>query len=142
MAKTYTTTARVLQIDEAVSKTGKAYWKVLLNGPNGYIRSYCWSSKLASLLREDENMMLELEDGKFPRIIAVNETRNGRDSKEGEMHNNGEQQAQEKRDIDAKENRMLKMSALCSAAEVMQGSKIPAEKLVEYAQQLLDWLMS
>jgi hypothetical protein len=39
-----------------------------------------------------------------------------------------------------RERRMLRMSALRAAADVLHGSGVPAGELIDYAEQLLAWL--
>jgi hypothetical protein len=42
--------------------------------------------------------------------------------------------------VSERERRMLRMSALRAAADVLHGSHVPAGEVIEYAEQLLMWL--
>jgi hypothetical protein len=44
--------------------------------------------------------------------------------------------------VSERERRMLRMSALRAAADILHGSHVPAGEVIEYAEQLLMWLES
>jgi hypothetical protein len=74
----------------------------------------------------------------YPKIVAVHETRDAASVPDPAV--DPAPAAEPPSAVSERERRMLRMSALRAAADVLHGSHVPAGEVVEYAEVLLLWL--
>ena len=116
----------VEHIEERTSSEGKRYWRVKVAGEK---RSYfVWDPDVADALVVGQTYQATVNgSAEYPRITSVTFI--------GEPTPAPAPPAASER-----ERRMLRMSALRAAADVLHGSHVPAGELIDYAEVLLAWL--
>ncbi|GBD21842.1 hypothetical protein HRbin28_02306 [bacterium HR28] len=116
----------VEHIEERTSSEGKRYWRVKVAGEK---RSYfVWDPDVADALVVGQTYQATVNgSAEYPRITSVAFADDAAPAPAAPTP--GE-----------RERRMLRMSALRAAADVLHGSAVPASELLAYAEQLLAWL--
>lgn len=125
-------TVSVLAVEPRQSQSGKGFWRVRTDSGVYFV----WEKAIADQLAPGTTAVVSINgSADYPKIVAVHE-------------------APEPPSNDApaspapappapagdRERRMLRMSALRAAAEVLHGSGVEAGALIDYAEQLLAWL--
>ncbi len=127
MAQTRTVT--VEEIDERTSQQGKRYWRVKVAGERQAL--FCWDEGLVRGLVPGLTYQVTVNgSAEYPRITDVT------------LVTDAPEPPAPAAPAGDRERRMLRMSALRAAAEVLHGTGLPAEQVTAYAEQLLDWLES
>jgi hypothetical protein len=115
--------------------TGKAYWRV--KSDSGVF--FVWEKTIADQLQPGATVVVSTNgSAEYPKIVAVHETRDAASTPDPAV--DPVPAAEPTSAVSERERRMLRMSALRAAADVLHGSHVPAGELVEYAEQLLMWL--
>jgi len=116
----------VEHIEQRATSEGKPYWRVRVAGEK---RSYfVWDPDVADALVVGQTYQATVNgSAEYPRITAVTFV--------GEPTPAPAPAATSER-----ERRMLRMSALRAAADVLHGAHVPASELIDYAEVLLEWL--
>lgn len=124
MAQTKTLT--VESIEERTSQSGRPYWRVKVTGePRSY---FVWSEELAQALVPGCTYQATINGtSDYPRIVDVTLVPDAPAANTP---------------ADTRERRMLRMSALRAASEVLHGTSVAADELLAYAEALLRWLES
>ncbi|GBD17681.1 hypothetical protein HRbin27_00165 [bacterium HR27] len=128
MAETRTVT--VSEVEERTSQNGKRFWRVKVAGEKQAL--FCWDAALAEALLPGQTYVVTVNgSSEYPRIVDVTiaDTAPAPATPAPAPGPAGE-----------RERRMLRMSALRAAADVLHGTAVPASELVAYAEQLLAWL--
>jgi hypothetical protein len=114
--------------------TGKAYWRVKSDSGTFFV----WEKALVDQLQPGATVVVSINgSAEYPKIVAVHEA-----------HASAPDPAVDPAPVEPpsavseRERRMLRMSALRAAADVLHGSHVPADEAIGYAQQLLAWLES
>ena len=124
MAETRTIT--VSEVEERTSQNGKRFWRVKVAGEKQAL--FCWDAALADALLPGQTYVVTVNgSSEYPRITSVAFA--GEPAPAPAAPTPGE-----------RERRMLRMSALRAAADVLHGAHVPAGELIDYAEVLLDWL--
>ena len=124
-------TITVEAVEERTSQKGQRYWRVRAQGERQSL--FCWDPALAQALEPGMTYHVVVNgSADYPRIIDVTLIP---DAAPGPAPAAAPATA-----VSERERRMLRMSALRAAADVLNGSHVPAGELVEYAEQLLMWL--
>ena len=134
MAETRTIT--VSEIEERTSQNGRRFWRVKVAGEKQAL--FCWDAALAEALLPGQTYVVTVNgSSEYPRIVDVTVA----DTAPAPAAPAPAPAAGEGRTAHGeRERRMLRMSALRAAADVMHGSGVPAGELIDYAKVLLDWL--
>lgn len=126
MAETRTIT--VSEIEERTSQTGKRFWRVKVAGEKQVL--FCWDETLAEAILPGQTYVVTVNgSSEYPRITSVAVADEPAPAPAPAPPAAGE-----------RERRMLRMSALRAAADVLHGSHVPAGELIDYAEVLLAWL--
>ncbi len=127
MAETRTIT--VSEIEERTSQNGRRFWRVKVAGEKQVL--FCWDATLAEALLPGQTYVVTVNgSSEYPRIVDVTVA----DTAPARATPAPAPAASER------ERRMLRMSALRAAADVLHGAHVPAGELIDYAEVLLDWL--
>jgi hypothetical protein len=130
---TATRTITVEQVEARTTSAGKQYWRVKVVGERQSL--FCWDPALAQALEPGMTYHVVVNGtSEYPRIVDVTLIP---DATPAPAPAPAPATA-----VSERERRMLRMSALRAAADVLHGSHVPAGELVEYAEQLLMWLES
>jgi|GEM_PF-1446465 len=135
MAETRTIT--VSEVEERTSQNGKRFWRVKVAGEKQAL--FCWDAALADALLPGQRYVVTVNgSSEYPRIVDVTvaDTAPAPAAPAPAPAAAGEGRTV----YGERERRMLRMSALRAAADVLHGSAVPASELVAYAEQLLAWL--
>jgi hypothetical protein len=128
-----TRTITVEAVEERTSQKGQRYWRVRAQGERQSL--FCWDPALAQALEPGMTYQVTVNGtSDYPRIIDVTLLP---DATPGPAPAPAPAPATA---VSERERRMLRMSALRAAADVLHGSHVPAGELVEYAEVLLLWL--
>lgn len=128
MAETRTVTVEA--IEERTSQKGQRYWRVRVAGEKQAL--FVWDAALAEALLPGCTYVVTVNGSSdYPRIVDVTiaEAEAASAPATPAPHAAG-----------AREQQMLRMSALRAAADVLHGSQAPAAVLLDYAETLLAWL--
>ncbi len=129
MAETRVVT--VTDVEERMSQQGKRYWRIKVAGERQSL--FCWDHDLVQALIPGATYQVTVNgSAEYPRITDVTLIDTGASAD----HVAPAPVAF----TNERERRMLRMSALRAAADVLHGSAVPASELVAYADQLLTWL--
>jgi hypothetical protein len=124
-------TITVEAVEERTTQKGQRYWRVKVAGERQSL--FCWDPALAQALEPGMTYHVVVNgSADYPRIIDVTLLP---DAAPGPAPAAAPATA-----VSERERRMLRMSALRAAADVLHGSHVPAGELVEYAEVLLLWL--
>jgi hypothetical protein len=119
-------TITVEAVEERTSQKGQRYWRVRAQGERQSL--FCWDPALAQALEPGMTYQVTVNGtSDYPRIIDVTLIP---DATPGPTP----------APVSERERRMLRMSALRAAADVLHGSHVPGGEVIEYAEQLLMWL--
>lgn len=122
-------TVTVEEVEERTSQQGKRYWRVKVAGERQAL--FCWDEGLARGLAPGLTYQVTVNgSAEYPRITDVT------------LVTDAPAPAAPPAPAGDRERRMLRMSALRAAAEVLHGTGLPADQVTAYAEQLLDWLES
>jgi len=162
MAQTKTLT--IESIEERTSQSGKPYWRIKVTGERQVY--FVWDAALAQALLPGCTYAVTLNgtseypkildvtlvpdaapapdtavvsingSAEYPRIVAVHEAPVEHEASEPVASAPAAPPAP----AGDRERRMLRMSALRAAAEVLHGTGLPAEQVTAYAETLLAWL--
>ncbi|MBX6754575.1 MAG: hypothetical protein IRY86_10110 [Thermorudis peleae] len=133
MAQTKTLT--VESIEERTSQSGKPYWRVKVTGEKQAY--FVWDVTLAEALLPGCTYQAVVNGSSdYPRIVDVTLVPDAAPAPDTAAPAASTPAAA----ADAREQRMLKMSALRAAADVLHGSQVSAGELLDYAELLLAWL--
>lgn len=132
---TQTITLAVQAVARRVTQDGTPFW--IIHAP-GDKRFFCWNPEVAALLKVGAVVQATVRNGKHPRILAAEPASNGTAEPEAPAESSSETSPS----TDPRERRMLRMSALRAAAEVLHASAVPAAELVSYAETLVSWIES
>lgn len=122
-------------IEERTSQSGKPYWRVKVTGePRSY---FVWDSELAQALVPGCTYQAVVNGSSdYPRIMDVTLVPDAAPAPDTAAPAASTPAAA----AEERERRMLRMSALRAAADVLHGSHVPAGELIDYAELLLAWL--
>ena len=124
-----TRTITVEAIEERVSQQGQRYWRVRVVGEKRSL--FVWDAGLAEALVPGCTYQVELNgSADYPRITDATLV--------PDIPTTSTPAAPPA--ASDRERRMLRMSALRAAAEVLHGTGLPADQVVVYADELLRWL--
>jgi hypothetical protein len=113
--------------------TGKAYWRVRTDQGTFFV----WEKALVDQLPPGATVVVSTNgSAEYPKIVAVHEAH----ASAPDPAVDPTPAAEPPSAVSERERRMLRMSALRAAADVLHGSHVPAGELVEYAEVLLLWL--
>ena len=133
MAEIRTITIREVEARTTPS-TGKAYWRVR----TGQGTFFVWEKALVDQLQPGATVVVSINgSAEYPKIVAVHETRDAASVPDPAVD---PAPVEPLSAVSERERRMLRMSALRAAADVLHGSHVPAGEVIEYAEQLLMWL--
>jgi hypothetical protein len=137
MAEIRTITIREVEARTTPS-TGKAYWRVKTDSGTYFV----WEKSIAEQLQPGMSAVVSTNgSAEYPKITAVHEAHVTAASAADPAVDPAP--AAEPPSVPSeRERRMLRMSALRAAADVLHGSHVPAGEIIEYAEQLLMWLES
>ncbi len=125
-----TRTVTIEAIEERTSQKGQRYWRVKVAGERQSL--FVWDAGLAEALMPGCTYQVELNgSADYPRIADATLV------PEAPVASTPPASPVPTGD---RERRMLRMSALRAAAEVLHGSGVPANELTSYAETLLEWL--
>ena len=111
--------------------TGKAYWRVRTDQGTFFV----WEKALVDQLQPGTTVVVSTNgSAEYPKIVAVHEAH----APDPAVDSTAAPEPAPA--VSERERRMLRMSALRAAADVLHGSHVPAGELVEYAEVLLLWL--
>jgi len=128
-----TRTITVEAVEERTTQKGQRYWRVRAQGERQSL--FCWDAALAQALEPGMTYQVTVNGtSEYPRIIDVTLVP---DAAPTPAPAPAPAPA-----VSERERRMLRMSALRAAADVLHGSHVPAGEAIEYAEQLLMWLES
>jgi hypothetical protein len=128
-----TRTITVEAVEERTTQKGQRYWRVRAQGERQSL--FCWDAALAQALEPGMTYQVTVNGtSEYPRIIDVTLVP---DAAPTPAPAPAPAPA-----VSERERRMLRMSALRAAADVLHGSHVPAGEVIEYAEQLLMWLES
>jgi hypothetical protein len=128
---TATRTITVEQVEERTTQKGQRYWRVKVVGERQSL--FCWDPALAQALEPGMTYQVVVNgSADYPRIVDVTLIP---DAAPAPAPAPAPATA-----VSERERRMLRMSALRAAADVLHGAHVPAGELVEYAEVLLLWL--
>jgi hypothetical protein len=128
---TTTRTVTVEQVEARTTSAGKPYWRVKVAGERQSL--FCWDPALAQALEPGMTYHVVVNgSADYPRIIDVTLIP---DAAPAPAPAPAPATA-----VSERERRMLRMSALRAAADVLHGSHVTAGEVIEYAEQLLMWL--
>jgi hypothetical protein len=131
MTMTATRTITVEQVEERTSQKGQRYWRVKVAGERQSL--FCWDPALAQALEPGMTYQVVVNGtSDYPRIIDVTLLP---DAAPTPAPAPAPATA-----VSERERRMLRMSALRVAGDVLHGSHVPAVEITKYAEQLLMWL--
>ena len=120
-------------VEERTSQQGKRYWRVKAAGERQSL--FCWDAGLAQALEPGLTYEVAINgSAEYPRITDVTLV------PDAATPSPASAPAPAAPATNDRERRMLRMSALRAAAEVLHGSAVPAGELIDYAEQLLAWL--
>jgi hypothetical protein len=126
---TATRTITVEQVEERTSQKGQRYWRVKVAGERQSL--FCWDPALAQALEPGMTYQVTVNGtSDYPRIVDVTLIP---DAAPGPA-------TAPATAVSERERRMLRMSALRAAADVLNGSHVPAGEVIDYAEVLLAWL--
>ncbi|RLJ08636.1 MAG: hypothetical protein DRP12_00280 [Candidatus Aenigmatarchaeota archaeon] len=112
-----TRTITVSDITKKRTESGNDYLIVKSNGDVFYV----WDKALFGLLKPGKKLKVEILEGKYPRIISAEEVQ------------------EEKADLDGREERMIRMSALRDATILLSGvNGMIYEERVRQVKRLAD----
>ncbi len=118
-------------IEERTTQQGQRYWRVRVVGEKRSL--FVWDPALAAMLIPGGTYHVELNgSADYPRITGVTLVPDTPTTSTTAAPPAAPD----------RERRMLRMSALRAAAEVLHGSGLPADQVVAYADELLRWLES
>ena len=124
---TATRTITVEAVEERTSQKGQRYWRVRAQGERQSL--FCWDPALAQALEPGMTYQVTVNGtSDYPRIIDVTLIPDAAPAPAPAPA------------VNERERRMLRMSALRAAADILHGSHVPAGEVIEYAEQLLMWL--
>ncbi|MBX6754527.1 MAG: hypothetical protein IRY86_09865 [Thermorudis peleae] len=133
MAQTRTIT--VEQIEERTTRDGRPYWRVRVAGEKQAL--FCWDAGLAQTLVPGLTYAATINgSAEYPKLLDVTVLPDAAPTSDTTPAVSTTPAAA----ADARERRMLRMSALRAAADVLHGSQVPADELLDYAELLLAWL--
>ncbi len=115
--------------------TGKAYWRVRTDQGTFFV----WEKTLVDQLQPGATVVVSTNgSAEYPKIVAVHEATaaSAADPAVDPVP------APEPASASERERRMLRMSALRAAADILHGSHVPAGEAIDYAEVLLLWLES
>ncbi len=122
-------TVHVLAVEQRQSQSGKTFWRVRTD--SGVY--FTWEKAVADQLQPGTTAVVSINgSADYPKIVAVHEA--------PEPPEPASEGSPSPTPAGARERRMLRMSALRAAAEVLHGSGLPADQVVMYADELLRWL--
>jgi hypothetical protein len=128
---TATRTITVEQVEERTSQKGQRYWRVKVVGERQSL--FCWDPALAQALEPGMTYHVVVNgSADYPRIIDVTLIPDATPAPAPAPATAANE----------RERRMLRMSALRAASDILHGSHVPAGEVIEYAEQLLMWLES
>ena len=126
-------TVTVLAVEQRQSQNGKAYWRIRTD--SGVY--FAWSKEVVDQLPAGTTAVVSINgSAEYPRIVAVHEAPVEHEASEPVASAPAAPPAP----AGDRERRMLRMSALRAAAEVLHGTGLPAEQVTAYAETLLAWL--
>jgi hypothetical protein len=129
-----TRTITVQSIEARTTSAGKPYWRIRTDAGS----FFAWEKSIADQLRPGLVAVVTTNgSAEYPKIVAVHETRDAASVPDPAVD---PAPAEPPSAVSERERRMLRMSALRAAAEVLHGSHVPAGEVIEYAEQLLMWL--
>lgn len=115
----------ITEIEERTSQNGRRFWRVRVAGERQAL--FVWDPDLAEELRPGGTYEVEINgSADYPRLVSavpVTEPSPAPPPVAG-----------------TPERRMLRMSALRAAAEILHGTGLPASEVTAYAEALLAWL--
>jgi hypothetical protein len=130
-----TRTITVQSIEARTTSAGKPYWRIRTDAGS----FFAWEKSIADQLRPGLVAVVTTNgSAEYPKIVAVHETRDAASAPDPAV--DPAPAAEPPSAVSERERRMLRMSALRAAADVLHGSHVPAGELVEYAEVLLLWL--
>jgi hypothetical protein len=130
-----TRTITVQSIEARTTSAGKPYWRIRTDAGS----FFAWEKSIADQLRPGLVAVVTTNgSAEYPKIVAVHETRDAASVPDPAV--DPAPAAEPPSAVSERERRMLRMSALRAAADVLHGSHVPAGELVEYAEVLLLWL--
>jgi hypothetical protein len=130
-----TRTITVQSIEARTTSAGKPYWRIRTDAGS----FFAWEKSIADQLRPGLVAVVSTNgSAEYPKIVAVHETRDAASAPDPAV--DPAPAAEPPSAVSERERRMLRMSALRAAADVLHGSHVPAGELVEYAEVLLLWL--
>jgi len=134
MAQTKTLT--VESIEERTSQSGKPFWRIKVAGEKQAY--FVWDATLAEALLPGCTYQAVVNGSNdYPRIVDVTLVPHPSPAPTTPPTEPAPSTAPAAAE---RERRMLKMSALRAAADVLHGSQVPAGELLDYAELLLAWL--
>jgi hypothetical protein len=133
MAEIRTITIREVEARTTPS-TGKAYWRV--KSDSGVF--FVWEKTIADQLQPGATVVVSTNgSAEYPKIVAVHEATA---ASAPDPAVDPTPAAEPPSAVSERERRMLRMSALRAAADVLHGAHVPAGEVIEYAEVLLLWL--
>jgi hypothetical protein len=136
MAEIRTITIREVEARTTPS-TGKAYWRVRTDQGTFFV----WEKALVDQLQPGATVVVSTNgSAEYPKIVTVHEVRATTASAPDPAVD--PTPVEPPSAVSERERRMLRMSALRAAADILHGSHVPADEAIGYAQQLLAWLES
>jgi hypothetical protein len=134
MAETRTITIR--EVEARTTSAGKPYWRIRTDAGS----FFAWEKSIADQLRPGLVAVVSTNgSAEYPKIVTVHEVR-ATTASTPDPAVDPTPAADPLSAVSERERRMLRMSALRAAADVLHGSHVPAGELVEYAEVLLLWL--
>jgi hypothetical protein len=126
-------TITVEAVEERTTQKGQRYWRVKVAGERQSL--FCWDPALAQALEPGMTYQVTVNGtSDYPRIIDVTLLP---DAAPTPAPAPAPATA-----VSERERRMLRMSALRAAADILHGSHVPAGETIDYAEVLLAWLES
>ncbi len=126
-----TRTITVEAVEERTSQKGQRYWRVKVAGERQSL--FCWDPALAQALEPGMTYHVVVNgSADYPRIIDVTLVPDAAPAPAPAPA--------PATVVSERERRMLRMSALRAAADVLHGSHIAADEVIAYAEVLLQWL--
>ena len=130
---TATRTITVEQVEERTTQKGQRYWRVKVVGERQSL--FCWDPALAQALEPGMTYHVVVNGtSEYPRIIDVTLIPDAAPTPAPAPA------PVPATAVSERERRMLRMSALRAAADILHGSHVPAGEAIDYAEVLLAWL--
>jgi hypothetical protein len=129
MTMSATRTITVEAVEERTTQKGQRYWRVKVAGERQSL--FCWDPALAQALEPGMTYHVVVNgSADYPRIIDVTLIPDAAPAPAPAPAPA----------VSERERRMLRMSALRAAADILHGSHVPAGEVIDYAEVLLAWL--